>query len=135
LCYGDRVDGKRLALLGNTTQDEGTSFDGLNEAALEFGFRLEFKAYRDVTVAYLAMRETLHGGVPILMCVDYDHEKAEYTHWIAAIRGTSRHVWVCDPARNEGEVLRKRTWRQLLRRLHWGLPDELRFEVYPVVPA
>lgn len=132
LCYGDRVDGRRLAILGSTDRENGADEDGLDEAAREFGFHIEHRTLRTVDAAFAEILGLLRTKTPVLLCVDVVN--GEWTHWIAVVRGTSRHAWICDPARDETEVLRRVTWRVLLRRLHWGLPDELRFDVYPLVP-
>jgi hypothetical protein len=108
---------------------QGTDEDGLDEAAREFGFKLGHRVVWSVDAAFAELLSLFRAGTPLLLCVD------NHDHWIAGIRGTSRHAWICDPARDEPEVLRRLTWRVLLRRLHWGLPDELRFDIYPLLPA
>lgn len=129
LCYGDRVDGRKLAVLGETNPRDGTDEDGLNEAAREFGFKLDHVLCWTVEEAFTQALAFLQHKTPLMLCVD------NHDHWIAAVKGTSRHAWIVDPARDEGENLRRATWRQLLRRLHWGLPDEIRFHLYPLVSA
>ncbi len=76
----------------------------------------------------------LEDGKPVLLCVD------SWSHWITAlprgngVRLTARHVWVADPARDGDEVVKRSTWRQLLRRAQWGLPDEVRFDLFVLEP-
>lgn len=128
LCYGDRVDGKRLAALAETDPINGTDEDGLNVAAREFGFKLQHRLCRTEDECWATLRDLLVSRTPVLLCVD------SFTHWIVASGCSPRNVWICDPARDEGENFRRVTWRQLLRRLHYGLPDEIRFDLYPLVP-
>lgn len=128
LCYGDRVDGRRLARLAGTTW-WGTEVDKLDDAALAYGFRIKHEVYRDAATAALALRGLLSARKPLLLSTEND------AHWIVAVRATSRYVWIFDPAFDEGEGLQRVTWRFLLRRIHQGLPDELRFHLYPLVPA
>lgn len=129
LCYGDRVAGKRLAWLGGTTKADGTDIEGLADAALEYGFRVRHQLHRTASDASVALMELLRARTPVLLPVD------AWDHWIVAVRCTSRRVWVCDPQRDGQDVHRHHTWRQLLRRLHWGLPDEIRFDLYGLVPS
>lgn len=128
LCYGDRVDGRRLATLAQTDLRKETDEDQLRVAAKEFGFRIGHVLHRDCAGASAECLGLLQHQTPILLCVD------SFSHWITAVKGKSRHVWIVDPARDEGENFRRTTWRDLLRRVHWGLPDEIRFDLYPVVP-
>lgn len=130
LCYGDRVNGRRLAALARTTS-EGTDELGLAAAAEVFGLRVREEIIRSPDICALRVREHLHDGKPILLCVDH------WEHWVALVphgrRGsTQRHVWMADPARDGEEVLRRYTWRQMLRRAHWGLADEVRWDLYVV---
>ncbi len=124
LMYGDKVDGKMLAKLAGTTYD-GTDDWQIDRAARELGFRLRHRMHRYPAEAYADLLATLRDRTPVLLCVD------NYGHWITAVRATTRHVWICEVA--DVDVLRRVTWRQLFRRLQYGLPDELRYDLYPLV--
>ena len=104
---------------------DGRCEHGLSLAAKEHGFRLEHVVARTESEAYAYMRRALP-LYPVLLSVDH------FSHWITAFRGNSRHCWIIDPQR--GSDLRQRlTWRQLLRRLTWGLRDEVVFHFYPLI--
>jgi ABC-type bacteriocin/lantibiotic exporter with double-glycine peptidase domain len=128
--YGDKVDGKKLARLADTTAKNGTDDWQLDTAARELGFRLVFRVLRTMDEAYVALRADLRHDTPVLLCIDYCDN--EMSHWVAAVHGNSRHVWICDP--EMASVEQRLTWRRLLRRWHYGLPDEIRFYAYSVVP-
>lgn len=128
LCYGDKVDGRKLARLAGTTSD-GTCEHGLIAAAEIFGLKVRQEIIRNEATCALRVKEHLHDGKPILVCVDH------WEHWTALVPhgrygSTQRHVWLADPARDGEEVVRRYTWRQFLRRAHWGLADEVRWDLY-----
>jgi len=127
LCYGDRVAGPRLAKLAETTW-WGTEIESIDEAASEYGFRVYRETFRDPANVAKAALEHLKNRTPLLLATENDD------HWIVAVRGTTRHVWLFDPAFDEGDGLHRVTWRHTLRRIHQGLPDEIRFHLYPLVP-
>jgi hypothetical protein len=132
LCYGDKVDGRLLARLAGTDQQDGTDVDGLKAAAAIFGLKVSQWVSHEQGDAALKLRELLEHGDPVLVCTE------QWTHWVCALprgRGvglTNRHVWVADPARDGDQVVRRHTWRQFMRRAAWGLPDEIRFDLYPL---
>lgn len=133
LCYGDRVDGRKLAELAGT-DSEGTDEHGLARAAEIFGLKATWYVSRDEADAAEFIRTTLEDKKPMLVCFDH------WEHWSAIVPhgrlgATQRHVWVADPARDGDEVLRRYTWRQLLRRAHYGLPDEIRWDLYVLEPC
>jgi hypothetical protein len=102
-------------------------------ASRELGFRLGHVKAVETTEARQKLRRLIWGGTPVLVCVD------KYGHWVAAVRATLRHVWICDsvgrwddPA-NDLPVYQRWTWTAFLRRVVFGLPEEARFDFYPVV--
>ena len=133
LVYGDRVDGRKLAELANTDPGEGTDDAGLAFAAAIFGLKIRQEILWNEADAALRLRENLHDKKPVLMACD------DWSHWTVAMPhgrkgSTLRHVWLADPSRDREQVVERYTWRQLLRRAHWGLPDEIRFDWYVLEP-
>ncbi len=126
LCYGDRANIRELARLAGTTR-EGTDEVQLSQAARELGFRLGHELCRTPAETYERLRHLLRERVPVIVCVD------SLSHWVTVVRSTARHVWVADT--DADEVLSRVTWRAFLRRAAYGLPDEMRFDLYPLTPA
>lgn len=115
-----------LASSAGTTPEDGTDVPGLRRAAVEHGFWLGELRARTAAEAFDIVLPLARQRVPVLACVDH------YQHWVVLMRGNSRHVWVADSARDGDEVLRRRTWRQFLSRVAFGLEDEARCFLYPL---
>jgi ABC-type bacteriocin/lantibiotic exporter with double-glycine peptidase domain len=134
LCYGERVDGRKLAELANTDPGEGTDVEGLKAAADIFGLKISQWVSREQGDAAVTLRRLLEEGAPVLLATE------QWEHWVCAlprgrgIRLTNRNVWVADPARDGDSVVRRTTWRKILRRAQWGLPDEVVWHMYAVEP-
>lgn len=122
LLFYDRVVPQQvIADLAGTTRD-GTDEHGLAVAAKQLGGRLDRVTLQTAGTFYRVVRENL----PVLLCSEH------YSHWIAVVGATTRTVQLCDPARDGEPVLRVVSWRELARRVVYGLPGETRFDVYPV---
>jgi hypothetical protein len=140
LCYQETVDFQLLSIGSLTHCCKGAASDaklnrdgrcehGLARAAGNLGYRLKHVLVRAPAEAYKAIRLYLDAGAPVLVCCEH------FSHWVTIIRANSRHAWVADSSRDESEHLRRVTWRALLRRVTYGLPDEVRFDLYPLLSA
>ncbi len=127
LCHGAAHSIRDLALLAGTTP-EGTDDAQMADAARELGYRLDHILVREPDAAYKTIRELLDAQTPVILCVDH------YSHWVCAVKATSRHLWLADSALDGSPPpLVRLTWRAALQRLIYGLPDELRFDLYPLM--
>ncbi len=131
-CYGETIPPRRLLTLSapSSCPCEGDPKDGrcehqLQAAALELGYRLDHYVCDSPADLYATVRRFLDARAPLLACVEHG------AHWVCVVRATSRHVWVCDSARDSAEVLQRWTWRQLAVALAYDLPP--RFDIYALV--
>ncbi len=103
---------------------------GLAAVADEHGFKLEHVFQGSEADAHDYLRSMLP-SVPILLSVEH------HSHWITGFRGTARHVWIMDPARDLSPLRQRVTYRQILRRMQYGLKTDpsYGFHFYPLVLA
>lgn len=132
LWLGKRVCVRRIARLAGSDW-RGTDEGQLARAASALGGVIRHVKATTPEEAWTVLRGLLDGAAatPVLMCVNH------YGHWIVAVKASTRHVWICDSVGqwdgpSDLPVYQRHAWRPLLRRVCYGLPDEIRFDFYPL---
>lgn len=87
---GHRVGQRRLAIMANTDDNEGTDESGIITALHELGYGVDECKTKNRQEARMWLANRIIVGLPVITCVD------NWGHWVAAIGITGSRVIIAD---------------------------------------
>lgn len=88
--YGKKVSERKIATIGNTTRENGTSPSGLIKAAKYFGFNAEYKE----NSSFMELRKLIiKQKIPVIVAWFSGHE----SHYSVAIGIDNKNIYMADP--------------------------------------
>ncbi len=104
---------ERLPLSEFKSPRRGCDERCISKLALRHGYSIEHFSCSTPGMCRAQLRWWARRNVPVLTCCDRD-SSGPWSHWIAIVHSTARHVYVCDS--DADVVLQRVTWSKFLSR-------------------